>query len=514
LLDDAVAAFLDSVTERGFDEPFMALLRAAGFERVRLIHGSAEFGKDIIAQRDREQWAFQSKAGNISQGEWRQGTGQLDELRLSRLGHPDFDLARPRRCVLVLTGRLTGNAPLGAQEYNTRARGRDEPEIEVWDRDVLLGLMSGDASAVLRGSVDGQLLALLGAIDQRDVSLDTIELFSRRWTSWEPDRLAGLGMVEAAIACERLRGQDRLDLACHLTLCAVRSAYAVVPDLAADNAAAQAAAQLFEVYGGHLWATCDQDLLGPDAMIRRGGASAWITFPLRSLRLAELLSLLALRTRASDPDTAEAISRWVDDFVTEHPAASHLIGDRYATSLIPIALVLWRRNPEHAADFMHRATVWLCDRYERGEPGLASVDAEPEEEVARLLGGPFEVVRLDRRSSSQAGAVLLDVAALLGLGGLYADIRNDMLVVGIQPDVLLTADGPDRFLRTGLNNRWQLNADYADELEEAASAAPHLQLAAANSATLAEGSAWVLLAVSAALRDRHFPSAIRRLAKP
>lgn len=38
--------------------------------------------------------------------------------------------------------------------------------------------------------------------------------------------VAGVGIIEAALACERLTETERLDLACHLALCAVRGAWA------------------------------------------------------------------------------------------------------------------------------------------------------------------------------------------------------------------------------------------------------------------------------------------------
>jgi hypothetical protein len=55
LLDNAVAAFLDSATERAFDEPLLALLRAQGYSDVHLVHGAREFGKDVIARKTGEQ---------------------------------------------------------------------------------------------------------------------------------------------------------------------------------------------------------------------------------------------------------------------------------------------------------------------------------------------------------------------------------------------------------------------------------------------------------------------------
>src|SRR6185436_8229171 len=111
--------------------------------------------------------------------------GQLDELRTSNIAHPDFDLSLPRRAVLVTTGRLKGNGIISMREYNERAVERDEPVLEHWDRDILVGKLAGDPSAVMRGSLDGQLLGLGGAIDAGEVTMDAIDVFSRRWESWE-----------------------------------------------------------------------------------------------------------------------------------------------------------------------------------------------------------------------------------------------------------------------------------------------------------------------------------------
>ena len=114
MLSDAVDAFLESVSERAFDEPLLAILRAQGFERVHLV-GQREFGKDAIGQRDQTQWAWQSKAGDIGQGEWRALTGQLDELRLTNLGHGAFDTGIPRRIpepAPVTTGRRRAMLPI------------------------------------------------------------------------------------------------------------------------------------------------------------------------------------------------------------------------------------------------------------------------------------------------------------------------------------------------------------------------------------------------------------------
>lgn len=511
MLDGAVAAFLEDVDERGFDEPFLALLRAEGFERVRLTHGSAEFGKDVIAQRDGIQWAWQSKKGNVGQGEFRQMTGQLDELRLSNLAHPDFDTQLPRRAVLVTTGRLSGNAPLSMREYNQRATQTGQIQLEHWDKDILIARIAGNPDSVLRGSVDGQLYSVLGGIENGEVVMDDLERFSQRWSLWDPTRLAGLGLIECALVCDRLRRAERLDLACYLAVCAVRGAAAATID-AANQEAVDAAARLFQNYGRLLWERCEDSLLDRDTGLEElGGSSAWITYPLRCVTLAEWVALYGLSVADDQPETAQEIAQWLARFVAAQPGAGRPIGDRYAVSLVPVAVLLHRCGHEEAVTQLLRdSAVWTCDRYEMGMLGLASHSAEPSEEIARLLGAPFESVELTRRRSSHLAAILLDLCATLGLSDLYPDVRNDLRAVNAFPAVL-TAEAPvDRYLRSAPSLRWDHNPDYADQLDGHDPPAPHL---AQIDEELAErGDAWTLLATSAALRDRHFPDAIRLLA--
>jgi hypothetical protein len=513
LLDDAVAAFLDSVSERALDEPLLALLRSEGFSHVHLTHGQAEFGKDVIGRRDGEQWAFQSKAGDIGQPQWRTLAGQLDELRLSSYTGPNFDAALPRHPVLVTTGRLVGNAPLLAREYNERARERGEPELEVWTRDDLLARLSSNPNAVLRGSIDGQLLALLGGIDRGDVSMDLAEQFSRRWDAFPPENILGLGIVEAAIVCDRLKAAERIDLACHVALCMVRAAWAGTRSDADAQVVADAAGTLFETYGSMLWAECDDRLLRKRGLVGYSGFAAWATYPVRAMRVAELTALLALRAAGQNRELETSIAKWVSKFVTAQPGTAHPIGDRYAVSLIPPALLLAQHHSGAARRLLRQATIWLCDRHERFSFGLAPSGASAADEIGRTFGDMFEHIPLRRRHVSQVAAVLLDLAALLRYRKLYGDIRNDQLAVDVTPMVLRCPDSADQYMLTGLGNRWELNPAYPDELPRKATVgAPHFNEDAASRQLLRLDRPWDLLAVSSALRDRHFVGAMRAFA--
>jgi hypothetical protein len=374
--------------------------------------------------------------------------------------------------VLVVTGRLVGNAPELYGDYNKRANARGEPELELWDRDILLGQLAGDPESVLRGSIDGQLMSILGAAEERSVTMPELEVFSRRWMAWEPGRLAGLAVIEAAMVCEKLRGVDRLDLACHLALCLVRATWASGAAVLPDDVSALAARSLFEAYARALWGRCDGELLRHPLLneIEFGG---WVTYPVRCVRLAEILGLLALLVRESDPELSGEISRWLVTLREKQPGVAHPISDQYAVSVIPAVLALATVDREAAETQLKRCTVWLCDRYERDALGLAREDATPEEEVEYMIGGPFESVQLERRPDSLLAPVLLDLAAALGATDLYGDIYNDVHAVRICPQVLRLADGPDQYSRTGSGNRIDPNVDFAESLTDGEVIAPH-----------------------------------------
>lgn len=501
MLSDAVAAFLDSVSERAFDQPLLAILRAQGFERVHLTHGAREFGKDAIGQRDGEQWAWQAKAGDIGQPQWQQIKDQLDELRLVNLGHGSFDSKLHRRPVLVTTGRLTGNAPELFRDYNERAEAKGEPVLELWDRETLIGFLAENPDALLRGSMDGQLFAALGSVDAGTATMDSIEHFSRRWNTWEPARIAGLGVVEAATLCERLAKGERLDLACHLALCLVRGTVAA----RADPEVSSGAGQMFETYADQLLDGREEMLT--EELATESGASAWISYPVRCMRIAEIVGLLALRVRTEDAARAEELAGWLVQFLAAQPGAAHPVSDSYAVSLIPTTLAAALVDKDAARDFLRRTTVWLCDAYERNRLGLASVDATPKEEVERLLGWPLEWVELERRRESEIATVLLDLACVLEFGDLYPDIWNDIEAVRIYPRVLRLAEGPDQFDRAGMDNRLDPNVDFAESLEVGEPIAPH-HADSGGTKLCEEGRAWDLLAISSAVRDRHFYCAL------
>ena len=227
MLADVLGSFLDSVEEREFDAPLIELLRARGFCDIHFVHGPFEFGKDVIAKLDTngqsEQWAFQSKAGDINLGEWNRLRGQLESLRTNPIAHPSFDSHAQRRPVLVTTGRLTGGAAPDAQQWAEYLRGRGEVPVEVWDRERLIEYLSPEIA--IAGTIPASFLAFIGRLGAEVIDDRELERFSREWLDGPVEKLLADGF-QATLIANRLAAIDRLDLACMTALCLLRAVWA------------------------------------------------------------------------------------------------------------------------------------------------------------------------------------------------------------------------------------------------------------------------------------------------
>jgi hypothetical protein len=88
------------------------------------------------------------------------------------------------------------------------------------------------------------------------------------------------------------------------------------------------------------------------------------------VRIAELVSLLALRIRANEPELTAEITEWLVKFVGAQPGITRPLGDRYAVSVVPVVSLLLAEHRSEVEDLLRKVTVWVCDRYERDELGL------------------------------------------------------------------------------------------------------------------------------------------------
>ncbi len=515
MLASVVGAFLDGLGgEREFDAPLLALLRAHGFREVHLLHGAYEFGKDAIAQTEVDgrptQFTFQSKAGDLSLSGWRGISGQVDELRRNTLAHPGYDAALPRRGVLVLTGRLTGGAPVAVQNYISEAKGRGETPLDVWDRERLIELLT-DCPECLVEAEAGPLLAMIGAADSGEVSDAKLEVFSRRWIapgtvpSWR-------SVLEASLVAQRLDVAGRPDLASVTALCLVRavwaSAHGIEPPLSDALLQADLARDLFRVHASALLSGDREHLLEHGALF--GGDGFLATYAVRCARLAEIAGLAHL---VGDAPGREELSDWLSSFIANQPGCGHPISDRWAVSLVPPAVVLATTRPDSVDELLRGTISWICDAHEDGL-GLAGPYADPREEVDYLLGSAFEHVQKEPRRASHLGALVLDLASALERAAVYEDARNDFEAVGLHPVVAVPDDSAGQY-RLDAPLVVEGSPSYQDEWPaEGWRTAPHQHDRPERFYLGRIGRPWDQLAVSAVLRDRYWLWAIRALATP
>lgn len=549
MLRDVVAAFLDTVTEREFDAPLLALLAARGFHDVHFLHGGFEFGKDFIAKGlkppngdvgsgdpaswELHQFGLQSKAGSMGLSEWRAVRPQLDEARLDDLAHPAFDTTLLRAGVVVLTGRLTGGAPMQAQSYRNSERAHGRPDFEVWDREALLEWLVDAPEVGLAGTSDGPMLALAGAIDADSITLRALERHARSWLPPVPGSLEAAtaqatelavrrrrAAVEAAVLANRLRRHARLDLAAMTALMLLRAAWSHalfddwVPGTERPEPAA-AAIRMFCGYATELLEQVEPFATDPGALLNATArrAIAHVTYPVTCARITEVLSLLGLF--AASPDAGEPvrallpplerICTTVSALLEHQPGWAHPISDNFAASLIAPTLLIAAANPDQARRALTRAAVWLSDRYDAAYRGigLAATGTEPDAEISQLLDGPYENGPMPR-SSSYLATVITDLATIIpGSEDLYTDIVNEFLAVGIVPQIRIADEAKAHWRPDGAGVRLVQPVRYSDTLPETGYPASHFQ---DEGSPLPSADAIALMSIS---RDRHVVSVLQ-----
>lgn len=521
MLDNVVASYLDNIEEREFDAPFMALLRATEFHEIHFLHRPFEFGKDFIAQNTEAacsyQFAFQTKAGDIGLGNWSVCRGQIDLLRTNSLAHPAFDIHLPRKAVFVTTGRLVGGAALAAQDYSRSLEQSGEVRFTTWDKEKLIELISRSLEVSLAGHSDGPLLSILGSIDEGVVTDTELEKFSRNWITLDEPFSLHRSAIQAAILCNRLRRSERLDLSCYVALCLVRAAWAsthgATPPAPEAIVVSDAGRSLFRHYASDLFARCDEEVLDASKlMCAHEPPSAHVTYPVRCLRLVELLGLLGLLQSEEHGRADENLTGFLTRFFSVHPGAAHPISDRWAVSLVgPILLLARIELPEVIRSVLTETVRWVSDRYEVQASGLAAPTSTPDEEINQLLGAPFEHVNVERRMESYVATVVLDLAALLEMGDVFELARNDFLAVAAHPCVVEVKDTEGQYVIDSADLTFEANMSYAETWtpQDEWKVAPHHTRGPSSYYLQQIRRPWDHLAISSVLRDRHFVSTCR-----
>ena len=514
MLNNVVEHYLDSLEEREFDAPFIVLLRALSYFDIHFLHGAFEFGKDFIAKAIVEgsetQFAFQTKAGDINLQSWKEIRGQIDMLRTDATAHPSFDSTLPRKAVFVTTGRLVGAAPVAAQNYRDHLAQQGEITFTTWDKHDLIERITTDPQILLASDAHGAFLMLIGQIDEGKVTDQDVERYSRRWLL-SPKNVFQL-MIEGAVIAKRLRLAARLDLSCLTALTLMRATWARAHgndpvDLIAVSTA-DAAEQMFRQYGWDLYNRCGEDMLDPVNFLRSHGSHAsHVTYPILCLRTVELLGLLYLLDAPENRSQKDELGKFVVSFIKTNPGVARPISDRWAVSLIPAALTAAQRGePQSIRDLLQNVTKWIADRYDSNGLGLSAADSAPREEVGCLLGDSFEHIQISRRTESYLATVVLDLAAILGLGDLFNTARNEFLAVDLVPTMIESPDTTAQYIHQSGELSFTPNVEYVESWkpQDGWKVAPHHKRARSDYYLQRMARYWDHLALSSVLRDRHY----------
>lgn len=446
MLDATIGSFLKTVTEREFDPVIIALLAARGFYDIHFIHGSFEFGKDILAKRvdpktgESHQYAIQSKAGDIGLPEWRAVRPQLEESEYNVLGHPSFDASMPRVAVLLTTGRLKGAAPTDAQQFAQTAARRGLARIEYWDREDLIGWLTSQPEVALLSAGDQlQLQSILVAVRTDAIDEPTLERYSRRWSDNDTSG------VEGAVIINALREHGRLDLA---AICAAHMFRGALVGNRPQSA--ESAKRLFCAVSMLLLDAVEPLLADPVDLVRVDPHPvSLVSYAVAAVRTTEILALAALLHDA-DGDVAR-LTDAVVTLASTHPGAARPVSDQFAVSLLPIVIVLHRQDRRAAADYLKAVARWTLDRSDPAKAGLGlgSIDESPRIVVERLLGGWLESTTLSRAQSSYVLTVILDLCLGVGESDLFAAVRSDAEALRLTPSSSSVGGRPETFRRAG-----------------------------------------------------------------
>ena len=515
LLRNILENYVDTLTEREFDVPFLCLLSNCGFYDIHYTHGIFEFGKDFIAKNDDKdetfQYAFQSKAGNIDLNSWRNLQLQINEMRTNYLSHPNYDSSISLKIIVVLTGRLVGGAALSAQQYREYCIKNGEIDFSIWDKDTIIQMLLETDPMLCNKEISTYFIEIMGLLKNLKCSFNTLELYSRHWIKTSENNVnykSILGiLMDSSLICHELILSKRISLACYTSLMALRTIMFLTYNENLDQDWIKKVFYLAKNSFKSLALCLKEDIeaIGepPQLYEHINSDSIFIDNLVICQQSIEILGLLAL-LQYEDEKKYEALKTTdlIELLINSNPACCHLLSDKYAISIIPsfIALFLFNRI-ETCQLFLHETGKWVCDIYEKSEFGLASTECDENDEIEKLLGYAFDFVELDKRRESFATTVIIDLSILSNMEQLYEDIINDILAVGILPCNVIMGNNREQYLKDGRVN-YKPNISYPEKYKDLLANIPnhHKERIGMFSES---GYDWESIAVNSVLRDRY-----------
>jgi hypothetical protein len=513
--------------ERAFDVPFITLLAALGFYDIHITHGPNEKGKDVIAKfkvNDQEQqWVFQSKCGDITKSDWTKGLlGQMLSCEFSGIEHPSFNSDLPRQSVIVATGKVKLYALNDIDSFNkdTLLKAGKNPLL-IWDRLKLIDSFVENLEATIelrdhRGiSHMGEFLSRLGDALKGTTRVDQIEVYSRSWYRTRSEGAKAILNAASESAVLGLKIRESVSpyeaLQCRLAFirCVVvflfqsqgsdRTQWYVDVLASAIGEVNGLAEEYFNVING-----MGKEQGGELSRIF-ASTSAIVEYPVTCSRLLECLAMQFFLAPEEIDQTA--IAERLEELVLKEDGCCTPISDRYAVSIVWACLALCLSGRTEVAEKVVRKVArWVCDKYMSGF-GLAGVSSDAHEEIAVLLGYPFESVQVSKTNGSLLATAVCDMAAYIGNPHLYEDICGQIKAAGIHMEYFQCDDSISQFEIDGLGVAHYPSVYFSDTIDGIGSAvyADHIRTEPPECWIVDGIGPVAYVCVSMLLRDRYFP---------
>jgi hypothetical protein len=125
---------LENLDEKYLYVPLSNIFTSIGHE-TRIVHGSHEKGKDLIATKPNKYNLLVSvKKGDIDKKRWdNEILSSVEQMKKRPIDYAGVDEELKKRMLLVLTGHLTPAVAALVEEINLWSKEHDEPVLEIWD---------------------------------------------------------------------------------------------------------------------------------------------------------------------------------------------------------------------------------------------------------------------------------------------------------------------------------------------------------------------------------------------
>ncbi len=434
MLRRVVEDYLESIKEVQFFLPFSYLLLLKGFYDVHIIHGSYEFGKDIIAKKDESdgtiQYVFQLKAGDINLSVFRDEIcPQLLEATINNLSHPNFDPKLKKKIFFVTTGILKPPATLSFQEFNNNIQNkfRIDPiqsieKLDMVEDFVKLGLepfftLHDDPAFI------GEFFSFYAKIkNNTDLDSFSIEIYTKRWIVEECEENINKLQVfleaylfSALLLNYRRYYQAALFIAGLARFLLKNNLYSKHEQVLIDYFNIIVTNVIEEVQTLY---NNNQKLVNLHA---KKGPLEIFRYPKKCLHTLELISLINLLSEKND----SKLNSIIKEIIGKERGWERPLSDNYAMSVALIGLSLMKNGEWNLLKkIINNITLWLCDRYEN--IGLSRLGSSEDEEFEQLLSEYLEGFDSKRISTSFLASVLLDLSFMTNDPEFYERIANDL----------------------------------------------------------------------------------------